>query len=379
MKQGCMSLSIMRPSLSLVVLNPVSSPNVVASVDDLNISQGLTLNVIPAKPPQKKVRYTFENFFDRAYAVHGDKYDYSGVTREHIKGRDSRVPVKCKTCHNKWNPTIGNHVTKKAECAVCMGNARWTLEKFLATVKKVHGDKYDYSLVTKDHIMNNESHIPVICKTCLHQWSPDIHAHTRGTKCPGCVKRIPWTLERFLVRAREIHGELYNYSHITEADIAGANCYVSIECNRCHKIWESTIDSHVKNHGCPNCNMSKGEKICMEVLERMNISYKPQKKIKAIHRRPFDFGFKYNTKRWLLEFDGGQHFEFNKFFHRTEEKFHYEQSKDIMKTKTAINNGYHVIRIDYTQADNIELHIRCALQLMQPLYLSTPDLYNYIN
>ena len=52
---------------------------------------------------------------------------------------------------------------------MCSGNAPWTLERFLIKVNEVHGNKFDYSQVKREHIKNSESHIPVICRKCLHR------------------------------------------------------------------------------------------------------------------------------------------------------------------------------------------------------------------
>lgn len=55
-----------------------------------------------------------------------------------------------------------------------------------------------------------------------------------------------------------------------------------------------------------------------------------------------------------------------------------KQQIDIMKTVSAIIEGYHMIRIDYTQINNISSHIEQAFLLKQKLYLSTPKLYGYL-
>jgi len=52
------------------------------------------------------------------------------------------------------------------------------------------------------------------------------------------------------------------------------------------------------------------------------------------------------------------------------------QTRDIMKKALLLTI---LIKIDYTQADNIEFHIRLESKLRQSLYLSTPELYTYLN
>jgi hypothetical protein len=55
------------------------------------------------------------------------------------------------------------------------------------------------------------------------------------------------------------------------------------------------------------------------------------------------------------------------------------QQTDILKTNSALKSGYCVIRIDYTQIDNIEYHIRSALTNNYSLYMTNVLMYKYIN
>lgn len=51
-----------------------------------------TLNIVNSKQLATNTRigkYTFEIFMQRAREIHGIKYNYSKVTREHIKGKTS--------------------------------------------------------------------------------------------------------------------------------------------------------------------------------------------------------------------------------------------------------------------------------------------------
>ena len=51
--------------------------------------------------------------------------------------------------------------------------------------KKVHGDKYDYSLVNFDEVKNVESVIEIICP--IHgKFKKTIHAHLSGQGCKEC-------------------------------------------------------------------------------------------------------------------------------------------------------------------------------------------------
>lgn len=80
----------------------------------------------------------------------------------------------------------------------------------------------------------------------------------------------------------------------------------------------------------------------------------------------------------MLEFDGMQHFKYTPIFQNDIETFYEQQQIDIIKTTSAIIEGYHMITIDYMQIHNIPFHMEQAFLLKQKLYLSTPILYSYL-
>lgn len=58
-----------------------------------------------------------------------------------------------------------------------------TTERFISDAIKVHGDKYDYSLVEYE---NAESPVVIICKICGSRFSQTPHTHLKGRGCAIC-------------------------------------------------------------------------------------------------------------------------------------------------------------------------------------------------
>lgn len=200
-------------------------------------------------------KYTLETFVKRAREVHGDKYDYSHVSQEHIKGVKSKIPVICNTCSYHWTPTIDNHINSKRGCLDCAGQAPWTLSRFLHRATAIHGDNYDYSQITTSHIKNCKSKLPITCKRCGYFWTPSINAHIYSKSgCPDCAGQVPWTLARVILKGRYIHNDLYDYSQTKAEEIQGCDSRVSVICRKCNYHWTPSIVSHItQKHGCPNC------------------------------------------------------------------------------------------------------------------------------
>ena len=120
------------------------------------------------------------------------------------------------------------------------------LERF----KKVHGDKYDYSLVEYN---GTNSKVEIICPS-HGSFEQTPNSHFIGSECGECSK-ISYRLKRgkkekeFISEAEIIHGEIYNYQNI---DYQNINTKVKIGCN-IHGEFEQLPANHLKGHGCKKC------------------------------------------------------------------------------------------------------------------------------
>ena len=327
---------------------------------------------------QRVRKYDNEIFITRSRLIHGNSINYSNVIS--VNGSRHDIPLICNICDYMWNTAVHIILSGKG-CPSCGGNLPWTLESFINTVKSIYDDRYDYDAVKEHHIQSNNSHIPITCKLCFHNWNPTIRQHIYDrTECPKCNNSLPLTYDKFIDAVVKIYGNDYDFSEIKESDITKGNCRVSVCCIICNMKWQPLARNLVYGYSkCPGCKSTLGEKACIRTLRSMNIIFEREIKIEALPTRYYDFRFIWNGARWILEYDGKQHFKFIPFFHNDDiETFHEHQNIDIIKTKLAIKEDYHVIRIDYTQINNIQYHIEQALRLHNSLYLSTPELYTYL-
>ncbi len=127
-------------------------------------------------------RLTTEEFISRARRVHGNKYDYALVEYS-----VTRVPVKiiCRE-HGEFEQTPTKHLGGHG-CQTCgrlaAANARRSnTEQFIAKAKRVHGDKYDYSLVSYE-----TTALPVKIVCPAHgEFEQKPHDHLSGNGCRKC-------------------------------------------------------------------------------------------------------------------------------------------------------------------------------------------------
>lgn len=118
------------------------------------------------------------------------------------------------------------------------------------------------------------------------------------------------------------------------------------KCLLCKYEWKTSFDC-VKNRntGCPNCASCKTEKLCRKYLE-----YKfkvPFQKLfpKWLNGLQLDG---YNEQLNLaFEYNGKQHYEYIKHFHKSKKEFITQQQRDILKRKILKEKGVHLIDIPY--------------------------------
>ena len=169
-------------------------------------------------------------------------------------------------------------------------------------------------------------------------------------------------------------GTIYNELKVIDfAFNAKRHNYYEFECTKCgNHIFRMTPTNQndIENCHCPFCNSkySKGERKIKEFLDSNLIQYDTQYKFedcKHINSLPFDFViFDSNNKiKCLIEYDGEQHYNFIKLFHGDEEGFKYQQLRDKIKTDYCKDHNIKLIRIPYTDYNNIEEILKIDLGL----------------
>ena len=112
---------------------------------------------------------------------------------------------------------------------------RKTTPQFVEDAQKIHGDKFDYSEV---EYVNTHTPVRIKCRRCgvVFLQSPANHLVGRG--CPRCSKKQTHkrvTQEMFIARARELHGDKYDYS---KTDYQDMRSKVLIVCPRHGEFWQ---------------------------------------------------------------------------------------------------------------------------------------------
>jgi very-short-patch-repair endonuclease len=295
-------------------------------------------------------KLTTKQFIEKAMKKHGDKYDYSLSV---YNGGKSKIKIIC-PIHGLFTQEVRVHINNGSGCPKCANTIiakKISMDKkhFLNKSKKIHNNKYDYSLV---EYKNAKQNIKIICKIHgIFEQTPS--NHYKGLGCPKCgniskSNKLVKSTENFLIDAKKIHKNLYDYSLV---EYKNAKQNIKIIC-KIHGIFEQTPNKHLQGQGCPICKVSRGEKEIRQILNNNNIKYKRQQVFddcKNIRKLQFDFYLpEYNT---CIEYDGEQHYKSIEYFGGVK-SFKLRQKRDMIKNDYCKNNNIKLLRIKYDE--NIE-------------------------
>lgn len=210
--------------------------------------------------------YTKEDFIKAARTVHGITYNYALVK---YKNAHTKVTIKCKKKgHGSFEQAPMSHL-KGSGCPICAQISRnqtrtLSTEEFVRRAKEVHGTTFKYAKV---RYTSSSANITITCKKHGDfQQRPNNHLNGQG--CPKCCyeergARRSKDLSHFLEKAKEVHGNLYDYSKtLYEA----SKLPVKIKC-RVHGMFEQTPNNHLRGQHCPKCQQAGYSKLAIQWIE----------------------------------------------------------------------------------------------------------------
>ena len=293
-------------------------------------------------------KLTTQEFIEKARQIHGDTYDYSLV-----EYKDAYTPISiiCKE-HGIFTIRPASHTNQKQGCPKCgiLKRARTqslTTEQWIEKAKLIHGNKYDYSKVIYSRSYEK------VCIICPEhgEFLQTATEHLKGKGCQKCghitkgAKRLSNT-EEFIIKARKIHGEKYDYSKVV---YSGVHNKVQIICPQ-HGLFEQEPNSHLHGIGCPRCSQSKGENIIKQILDKNEINYVDQYRI-SINKDINPSGYTYidfylPNYNIAIEYNGIQHYVSVEHF-GGELRFNQQKRRDFYVNQYCTKNNIKLIEIPY--------------------------------
>lgn len=250
--------------------------------------------------------------------------------------KDNHTQVKI-VCptHGVFEQTPRDHLSKKG-CKYCAGKGK-TTESFIKEANIIHNGKYSY-----DKTLYVKSDSPVIITCPIHgDYEKTPNKHLAGQGCKYCSREEQYKKQHsnkheFIQKAIIVHKDRYSYDNVVYKK---AILPVSITC-RIHGDFNQTPHDHLCGCGCPSCKASSLENEIRELLKTNNIAFKEQYKTKWLGLQSLDFYLpKYKV---AIECQGIQHFQIVEFF-GGEKHFEYMVELDGKKRQRCKENGINIL------------------------------------
>lgn len=124
-------------------------------------------------------------------------------------------------------------------------SSKLTTQEFIYRARDIHGDKYGYAFS-----VYQSAHTKVSIHCPEHGvFEQQANNHLSGIGCPSCSGKKKHTCDSFIEKAREVHGDNYDYSLVRYVSVRQK---VSISC-LVHGVFTQKPKSHLSGNGCPGC------------------------------------------------------------------------------------------------------------------------------
>lgn len=269
-----------------------------------------------------------------------EKIGYTLLEKEYI---NKRTPMKY-LCHKEHNgETTWANFQQGHRCKQCADdNQKYTLDD----VKK-YLDTIGYMTISEAYV-NNKEKLDIICIRD-HYIQINFNDLLSGKGCRQC------SYDDMKIKYDVIKAEFEKHGcKLLTTNYTGNSQKLKYICV-CENI-AYTRYHHMKNGILCGCGKSRGEKIIRKYLQENDIEYIPQKSFSGcayVCLLRFDFYVCISDIKFLVEFDGRQHFEPIEYF-GGEKALVSTKNKDDIKNNYCINKEIQLLRISYKQMDEID-------------------------
>jgi hypothetical protein len=275
-----------------------------------------------------------DEFIAKAREVHGDRYDYSKVD---YRGSQEKVSIVCPK-HGEFMQRPNDHLEGYGcpKCGVARRAAAHVLscDEFIAKSREVHGDRYDYSKV--DYRRSKEK-VSIVCPK-HGEFMQTPNSHLLGQGCSKCgveqqAAALSMSRDEFIAKAREVHGDKYDYSKTT---YTRSHDKVIIVC-KTHGGFMQRPNTHLNGHGCPKCGKvgpSKTEDKIAAFIE--GLGFEVQRNRRDLLGNGKELDIYVPERKVAIEYNG---LRFHQWPQQPNKRYHQE------KTLAARENGIRLIHI----------------------------------
>lgn len=168
------------------------------------------------------------------------------------------------------------------------------------------------------------------------KWSNIFH----GTWCPYCAGNARLLLKDCQKLAKSRGGKCLDTSYKNN------NTLMLWECAEGHRFKRTM--QRVKDDGgwCPDCGISMSQQTCRDIVTNITgLKFETNAYILCMQGLELD-GY-CEDGQLAFEYNGVQHYEFNKYFHRNIQEFEAQQSRDVKKIGLCEKFGIKLLVVPY--------------------------------
>ena len=306
-----------------------------------------------------KIRRTHEQYIEDVNNRYPGKYTILG---HFVKNREP-ILVRYNECGHEVE-TMAGYLLKGAGCPICNRGTPITQEEFNERFNDIAEEEY----TPLDNYVNARQNMRIRHNVCGTIFSRNVSTiFSKGCKCPKCN---PSSAVYLVVGVNDIHTtnpemeSLLKYPEDAYKHTQYSNDEVWFVCPFCGNELLKKCSSVVANGlCCPRCNTnySYGERFVSNLLTELNVDYDYQFAPSWIKPYLYDFHFFHNEKEYIIEVDGGWHFENN---NKSPISLDEVIERDKLKQQEAEKRGIEVIRLDYNyrSCDSKSLHIMNSIK-----------------
>lgn len=281
------------------------------------------------------------------------------ATKEEVPNKKS-VYWLCKCNCGNIVPVSGDSLRngKSTKCILCR-NANQKID----LRGKIFGRLTVIRQATKEeHSYKNDNSAIWLCK-CNCGSNKKIYArgtdliHNHIVSC-GCYNKEMSFLKNSIDMTNKIFGDLIPIKATTKRRSGSVIWECRCSCGKITFVTQNDLHSG-RIESCGHSQFSKGEEKIARILTEANIPFETQKTFDNARypdsNRLMKFDFYLPNQQLLIEYDGAQHYEIINSW-GGEEGLRYRQQRDAYKTNWCQENNVKLLRIPYTQYNDITIN-----------------------
>ena len=280
------------------------------------------------------------------YMLLSDKYE----------GRSKKLRFQCPKGHvfmMSWS-----HLKRGQRCPSCRPNIQRSFDEV-----KEYMRSFGYSLLSQ-HYSHCFQKLDIVCPHG-HKFKMDFSHFTSGNRCAECAG-----VKKKTVSQVSSYMNTFGYKLVSK-EYKNAYTKLTVRCPVGH-MYDVTWTNFHTGKRCPRCTESKGEEKVRKCLESHSIQFVQEHSFPAcrnIEPLRFDFAIydKHQKLILLVEYDGEYHY----LPIEGQRHLKHQQKLDSIKNTYCSTNSIPLLRIPYTQFDNIEAMLSAELSKHNLLSLAS--------